>query len=395
MVLDFQKVLLWAGPGFVLAACGFVLGRHTAKSGRDGDREKEEYAAILDQLPDATFAVDTRHRVILWNRAAESLTGVGKEEMLGRGGYAYALPFYGSPRPILLDMVLGDCPAAESSYEKIERYEDRLVAEGFAPRIGTGGLAFWSVAAPLFGPDGRIVGAVQSIRDIGERKKTEQELRYLSTHDVLTGLPNRACFEEQMRELGRRGRSVSIIVCDVDCLKLVNDTFGHLTGDDLLRRIAAGIAGELRASDIVARVGGDEFAVLLPGTDEKTARAVCRRFRERMERENQSYPGGLLGISAGCATSGPGEALEDVFRRADDAMYREKTRRGKCRYGATTTAAGRTHDPGKQAGEGAGSRPRTGPDTASLPETSPHVVPLRLKRDGKSGLGPAGKRPAK
>jgi len=305
------------------------------------EKERKMFELLLDQLPDPTFAIDTRHRVILWNKAAEKLSGVSKADMLGRGDYEHALPFYGVRRPLLVDLVLGDRLESPDIYEKTQWVGDHLVGEGYAP-LGGEGITFWSVAAPLYGPDGRITGAVQTVRDIGERKKTEERLLHLGTHDHLTGLYNRAYFEQKMLEISGSG-PVSVIVCDVDGLKLVNDTFGHLIGDELLRRTAALIAGELRASDCVARVGGDEFAILLPDTDEETACTVCRRLVERMVRENRERPGLPFGISAGSATTRyPGEPLEQVFHRADEAMYRHKGQRGLRKSGAFGSRTGQT-----------------------------------------------------
>jgi len=323
--------------GVLLLLTGGVLGRRgdgyrrSIRALREaldlGARQREACERLLDQLPDVTFAVDTQHRVILWNKAAEKLSGVAEAVKKDRGDYEYALPFYGARRPLLVDMVLGDSLGAGEAYEKTQWVGDHLVGEGFAP-LGGEGISCWSVAAPLYGPDGRVTGAVQSVRDIGDRKRTEEKLLHLGTHDHLTGLYNRAYFQQKMQETFGPG-PVSVIVCDVDSLKVVNDTFGHLIGDELLRRTAALIAGELRASDCVARVGGDEFAILLPDTDQDTARTICRRLVERMAQENLDRPGLPLGISAGSATTRhPEEPLEEVFHRADEAMYRHKAQRG-------------------------------------------------------------------
>ena len=177
--------------------------------GRIFDSLKERSAkleGILEFLPDATFAVDAKRRVILWNRAIEEMTGLKKEEMVGRGDYAYSVPVYGEKRPLLVDIVLGDGKEWEERYDGIQRKGDVLFGEGYAPlAYGGRGLHFWTLASPLYDERGRVVGAVQCIRDIGERKEMEERLRYLSTRDFLTGLYNRAYFEEEMSRL-QKGR---------------------------------------------------------------------------------------------------------------------------------------------------------------------------------------------
>lgn len=304
--------------------------------GPAGVRELAERVAlleqILDHLPDATLAVDREGRVLLWNRAAEEMTGVKKEEILGRGEYACAVPFYGKPRPLLVNLVLGDGKEWEREYEKVERRGDIVAAEGFAPlAYGGKGLYFWSIAAPIYSRDGALIGAVQCIRDVGERKKVEEELKYLSTHDSLTGLYNRAYFEEELRRLQKsRSFPVSLVICDLDGLKMVNDALGHERGDELLCRAARVIAGCVRASDVVARVGGDEFVVILPGADRQVAEAVAERILAEVERDNPDHPDLPLSLSVGTATAqDPSRPLREVYREADDAMYRDKLARGR------------------------------------------------------------------
>jgi diguanylate cyclase (GGDEF)-like protein len=282
---------------------------------------------IIEFLPDATFVIDRDHKVIAWNCAMEELTGVAKEDILGRGGFAYAPPFYGRPRPMLIDFVGTKDPEIGRWYKHYEIKGDTVYAEDYAPlAYGGRGAFLWAKASVLFDSRGDRVGAIESIRDITDRKQMEERLKYLSLHDSLTGLYNRAYFEQEMRRLetGRRV-PVGLIVCDVDGLKLVNDSLGHTTGDALLVAAAGVLKESFRAEDVVARVGGDEFAVLLPGCDGAAVEASCRRIREAVARYNRENPDLPLSVSTGAAVSSEGPInMDDLFREADSAMYREK-----------------------------------------------------------------------
>lgn len=169
------------------------------------------------------------------------------------------------------------------------------------------------------------------IRDITERKRTEKQLEYLALHDSLTKVYNRAYFEEEMGRFEGGGCDpTSIILCDVDGLKLVNDTFGHKSGDNLLKAAARVINESCRSGDIVARIGGDEFAILLPKCDEGTVKYACDRVRFFLSKYNSTNPEIPLSVSIGCATKSDASIkLNDIFKEADDKMYREKLHRSQ------------------------------------------------------------------
>jgi diguanylate cyclase (GGDEF)-like protein len=164
------------------------------------------------------------------------------------------------------------------------------------------------------------------IRDITERKIMEERLRHLSLHDTLTGLYNRAYFEEEMRRLeSGRFNPVGIVLCDVDGLKLVNDTLGHESGDCLLIEAANVIKKAMRQGDMVARIGGDEFAALLPHSDLETVEGICYRIRDAIKDFNTGCSGLTLSISLGYSVADlvPNN-MGSLFKEADDNMYREK-----------------------------------------------------------------------
>lgn len=133
-------------------------------------------ADIINFLPDPTFVIDKRGRVISWNRAIENLTGIKSEDILGKGNYEYAIPVYGFRRPILADLVLNQDPKIESEYDSLQRDGKNLTCEVFVPSLGHNGSYFWAKAAPLYDSSGDIVGAIESLRDITDRKRSKEAL---------------------------------------------------------------------------------------------------------------------------------------------------------------------------------------------------------------------------
>ncbi|KQC10148.1 MAG: hypothetical protein APR55_09565, partial [Methanolinea sp. SDB] len=139
---------------------------------------RKRLADIIDFLPDATFAIDTEGVVIAWNKAIEKLTGVKSDDIVGKGNYEYAIPFYFERRPILIDLVTGDDPLTTSRYPVITREGNKLVSEITLSHFNEGqGASFWFTASPLYDVGGEIVGAIESIRDITDRKKAEVALQ--------------------------------------------------------------------------------------------------------------------------------------------------------------------------------------------------------------------------
>ena len=147
------------------------------KALRDSERRLSD---IISFLPDATFVIDRDGKVIAWNRSMETMTGIAARDMLGKGNYEYALPFYGERRPLLIDLVLSADEEIAIRYAKMQRRGDVLFGESYMPRHGSRKEKIYlaGTAAPLYDSQGSVVGAIESIRDVTERKRAEEALRY-------------------------------------------------------------------------------------------------------------------------------------------------------------------------------------------------------------------------
>lgn len=164
-----------------------------------------------------------------------------------------------------------------------------------------------------------------SLVDITARKKAEAYLEYLGKHDVLTQLRNRTFYADELNRLSRKGPwPISVLAIDLNGLKRVNDEQGHAAGDALLRRAGEVLTKAVDAPACAARIGGDEFTVLMPGADEQAAKAMQERIASVLDLNNQYYSGQHLSLSMGAATCLPGGSLEATVQQADHAMYETK-----------------------------------------------------------------------
>ena len=287
-------------------------------------------ADIINFLPDPTIVIDKAGKVIAWNRALEEMTGVPASEMLGNGEYEYSVPFYGERRPALVDAVLDPSVLDEKKYDMVARDGDALLCEVFIPNL-KGGMFLWAKATPLYDAEGNKIGAIQTIRDITDKKLYQENLDRLAHHDFLTSLPNRLLFSDRLsREIAqaeRNNKSLAVMFLDIDGLKVINDSLGHGAGDQLLKSVAERLVGSIRKSDTVARMGGDEFTVLL--TDLQSERYVAAKARKLLDVLAQPFAidGRELFVTASIGVSvfpADGSDVETLVKNADAAMYRAK-----------------------------------------------------------------------
>lgn len=287
---------------------------------------------IIEFLPDATFVINKEKKVIAWNRAIEEMTGVSKEDIVGKDDYAYAVPFYNEKRPVLIDLIFLNDQEVRKMYRYVKRKDKTLFAEAFITSGNDGkGTYLWLTASPLFNSSGEVVGAIESIRDITENKQVEKRLQYMATHDSLTNIPNRYMLEETLKRTvakAKRGKKGALLFIDLDNFKIVNDTLGHSAGDEVLISSVNILKSNLRTSDFLARLGGDEFAILLEDTSLEEAWLVAEKLRRAIDDSEVClvmYRHSVnLSLSIGVVVVDGTLDSQKLLSLADTALYRAK-----------------------------------------------------------------------
>lgn len=278
-------------------------------------KEKLDFIQVLiDTLPTPIFYNDPNGLYLGCNRAFEQQIGMKRGEHINKSIYDILPPDLAA----LYSKGEGSAAGARS-------FEGTITCADGENRD----VIFYSASFKNSGSESS--GVVGALLDISERKRAETKLRYLSTHDILTGIYNRAYFDEELERL-KKGRKfpVSIVMADVDRLKETNDQLGHAAGDELLRHAAEVFKGAFRREDVAARIGGDEFAALLPNTDETALIEAMERLQQQLLLSNQDHPALTLSLSIGAATAHCGDDLMTAWRIADQRMYREKRGRSTC-----------------------------------------------------------------
>ncbi len=272
------------------------------------EEENSKSEAIIAAIGDGISIHDTGFKIIYQNQI--------HKDMMGDHGGEQCFQAYAHR-----DAVCADCYMVGSFLDGSIHTVERSCT------VGQQTMHFEITVSPLKDPQGQVIAGIEVVRDITERKKTEEKLRFMSSHDILTGLYNRFYFEQELVKLERGRRfPLSIVMADVDGLKAINDTLGHVAGDQQLKQSALLLREAFRGEDVVARIGGDEFAVLLPCTGTQEVQEVVARIRESKGIWNNSH-GTPINLSLGIATADNGEQLLDALKAADQHMYQDKLSR--------------------------------------------------------------------
>lgn len=281
-------------------------------------RESEAlYRTLAENLPGIVYRVFLREngRVRFFNAMLETITGYGAGQLPSGGPCPLGKIVVSADRARVMAAIRGALDKArpfEVEYGVIARDRSiRTVVER---------------ARPVSGADGRPLYIEGVIMDITAQKGAQDKLLFISTRDGLTALYNRAYFEAELDRFDEVSDGpVGIIVSDINGLKLVNDAMGHLVGDNILVAAAKIIKDAFRREDVVARIGGDEFAILMPNATRGAVEAACQRVRTAIDEYNRARPGVHLSLSIGYAVSSlDAVSIRTIFREADNNMYREK-----------------------------------------------------------------------
>lgn len=277
--------------------------------------ERNKYYQTLVSIGDGVMVIDKDGNVEFLNYVASRLTGWGQDEAVGVC-YKRVLNLSHEQKghtiedPIEKALITG----------KVQELDGNAI---LTSKTGTR-YNLEESAAPIFDDKGILAGVVLVFRDVTLRNERLKKIEYMSFHDALTGLYNRGHFEEELRRLDTaENLPISVLIGDVNNLKLTNDVLGHTFGDMLLKKVADSMRRVCRKGDITARWGGDEFVVLLPGTDAGQAADIAGRIRNEVSSEKILDIG--CSISIGHDTKlRPGEDITQVLVNAETNMYSSK-----------------------------------------------------------------------
>ena len=293
------------------------------------DRLSRQHEMVLKSAGEGIFGLDLHGHATFVNPAAAQMTGWDTKELLGR----HLHDVLHHTKPDGATYPVEECPIHAALEDGATHSRDDEV---FWRKDGTS-FPVEYVSAPIL-QDGEVVGSVVAFKDITERKALEKQLHHQAFYDLLTGLPNRALFMDRLghalTRANRRGTRVAILFADLDNFKVINDSLGHEAGDQLLIAVAERLKAHLRPEDTAARIGGDEFTILVEdvtsvGDVVQIAERVADILQPPFILDEQEV---FVTVSTGIALNSPTqEEPADLLRHADLAMYQAK-RRGKARH---------------------------------------------------------------
>lgn len=272
------------------------------------EAQKVIFEALFKNSSDAIVRFDSRHCIIDINENFTQLFKYSIDEIRGKR-IDEVVNKTDMKDPVRLTHLLLQGETFMLEGERYDKYDEKVEVSIKGVPIIAGG---------------KVIGGYGIYSDISARKSAENEILYMSYHDQLTGVYNRRFFEEEFnRYNAKRYMPISLIMADVNGLKLINDAFGHEAGDELLKRMARVLGENCRDGEVIARLGGDEFVILLPSTDEYEAEAIVKRIKSSCH--NEAFKNIEFSMSFGWdSKTTVDESIKDLFKRVEDQMYRNK-----------------------------------------------------------------------
>lgn len=277
--------------------------------------ERSKYYQTLISIGDGVMVVDPAGHIEMLNKVAQNLTGWTNEEAIGKHYTEVFVLSHEDRRQEIQDPIV--TAMATDQTQELKNHAVLTAKNGTLFHLEDS-------AAPIKNEKGETVGIVLVFRDVSEKKEQRQEIEYLSYHDALTGLYNRRFLEAELLRLDtERNLPISIIMGDVNGLKLTNDIFGHAHGDIFLKKIADVMRRTCRSDDIIARWGGDEFVILLPQTTIEQADRIKSRIKTEFARDGIKVIKG--NISLGCdVKTAMDQSIMECLESAEEKMYAVK-----------------------------------------------------------------------
>jgi len=295
--------------------------------------EKQLFEKTLIAIGDGVISTDINKNVLFLNRVAEKLIGWTKEEAVGRPIYTVFNIINEITRLKGVDIIENVIKSKSIRY--LSNHSILITRNGEEKLIEDS-------AAPILDKANKVIGVVVVFRDYTEKASQLNLINYMNLHDDLTGLYNRRFFEEELIRLDvKRNLPLSIIMGDVNGLKLVNDSFGHVIGDKLLKKTADSLREGCREDEILARLGGDEFVLIIPQCDKAQAEGIIERIQLSLSKKTINK----LVISVSFGTSCKTEMdmnIQEVLRESEDLMYKHKLVESSSNRGRTIDLISKT-----------------------------------------------------
>lgn len=293
--------------------------------------QPEFYKTLLDNLFDGVYFVDRQRLITYWNKGAEQISGFPSEEVLGRWCGDKILMHINEEGQLLCD---ADCPLL-----KVMDNRKPIEAEVYLHHKDDYRVPVKIRVKPIMDDEGQIIGAVEVFSDntftVAARHRIE-ELKRLVDQDALTGAGNRRFSEvtlsAALKNYQQSGAIFGVLFIDVDHFKQINDTYGHLVGDQMLKVVADTMRYSVRTSDYVGRWGGEEFIIILYQINEKQLQNIAEKLRSLVEKNTLTTEKGEVGvtISIGGTLVQPTDTLKTILQRADELLYQSKSKGKNC-----------------------------------------------------------------